>query len=367
MALILTFLGKGGTGRTTIAIAAAKQLAQQGQRVLLAVQETGPSVGLILGMNLSADPQEIAAYLQVVQLYTATLLERSWDELKKLESQYLRTPFFKSVYGQELGILPGMDTALGLNAIREYEASGRYDVIIYDGLNDQTTLRMLGMPDILGWYLRRFREAFEKSDLSSLIMPFVQPFLSAVLNVGASSATQPTDQAKNILQQGQAAIADPTRAAAYLVTTADPLAIARSKYLWGSAQQVGLTVGGILFNQGVAMTISPEFSLSQEFVPLPISTVPQRQGNDWQPLMTAMPDFQQAVQAPRPITVNVTDRTVTLFLPEFDKKQVKLIQSGPEITIEAGDQRRNLFLPPELSGRSATGAKFQGSYLIISL
>ncbi|NEO51372.1 MAG: ArsA family ATPase, partial [Moorea sp. SIO4G2] len=38
MARILTFLGKGGTGRTTVAIAAAKQLSSLGQRVLLVGQ-----------------------------------------------------------------------------------------------------------------------------------------------------------------------------------------------------------------------------------------------------------------------------------------------------------------------------------------
>ncbi len=36
MALILTFLGKNGTGRSKIAIAAAQFLANQGKRVLLA-------------------------------------------------------------------------------------------------------------------------------------------------------------------------------------------------------------------------------------------------------------------------------------------------------------------------------------------
>ncbi|WLT38743.1 AAA family ATPase [Synechocystis sp. B12] len=39
MALVLTFLGKGGVGRTTVAIAAAKKLAQAGQRVLVLGQD----------------------------------------------------------------------------------------------------------------------------------------------------------------------------------------------------------------------------------------------------------------------------------------------------------------------------------------
>ncbi|HSF74622.1 MAG TPA: ArsA-related P-loop ATPase, partial [Microcoleus sp.] len=41
MALILTFLGKGGTGRSTIAIATAKKYAAQGKRVLLLGQDPG--------------------------------------------------------------------------------------------------------------------------------------------------------------------------------------------------------------------------------------------------------------------------------------------------------------------------------------
>jgi arsenite-transporting ATPase len=82
--------------------------------------------------------------------------------------------------------------------------------------------------------------------------------------------------------------------------------------------------------------------------------------------MDALPDFKQASLAPRPITIDIPAREVRLFLPGFDKKQVKLTQSGPEVTIDAGDQRRNILLPPALSGQSVKGAKFQNSYLTLS-
>lgn len=364
MALILTFLGKGGTGRTTIAIAAAKQFAAQGKRVLLAGQDPGPAFGLLVGAPVSADPQEIAPNVDAVQLQSAVLLERAWDELKKQEAQYLRTPFFKAVYGQELGVLPGMDTALALNAIREQDASGKYDVIIYDGNGDQATLRMLGMPEIMSWYIRRFRQVFMESDLAKAISPFLQPLSAAVLNVSWSGDifSQPAaNQATNLMEQGKAAVADPNRVAAYLVTTDDASAIATAKYLWGSAQQVGLTVGGVLLNQSaVADAIQSEFS------PLSVSSIPTSSGNDWQALMQSLPDLTQAAKAPKPVTVNIAENKVYLFLPGFDKKQVKLTQYGPDVTVEAGDQRRNVFLPPELKGRQVTGAKFQDNYLIIS-
>ncbi len=365
MAFILTFLGKGGTGRTTIAIAAAKKLAQQGKRVLLLGQDSSPAFGVALGATLSLDPQEISPNLHAVQLQTATLLERSWEEVKKLEAQYLRTPFFKEVFGQELGVLPGMDTALALNAIREYDGSGKYDAIVYDGSGDQSTLRMLGLPETISWYIRRFRKLFVESDLGRTLSPAIQLAASTVLTnvsfVGDNFA-QPTGQVNDLLEQGKQAVNNPQRMAAYLVTTDDPAAIATAQYLWGSAQQIGLTVGGVILNR--ASGTNGELAA---FDPLLVTTIPIQSINDWQPLIDGLPNFQdQATQAPRPIAVNVSERKVSLFLPGFDKKQVKLTQSGPEITIEAGDQRRNVDLPLQLRGQPVKGAKFQDGYLIIS-
>ncbi|PPS40931.1 ArsA family ATPase [Chroococcidiopsis sp. TS-821] len=366
MALILTFLGKSGSDRQKIAIAAAKKFATEGKRVLLAGRDTGPGLSLLLNTSISSAPQQVSPNLEAVQLKTSGLLERSWEEVKKLEAQYLRTPILKDVYGQELPVLPGMDSALELNALREYDASGKYDVIIYDSSGDSTTLRMLGMAESLSWYVRRFRQLFANSDLGKAIAesPFIQPLISSFFNVNwtADNFAQPTNQINNILDQGKAALADPKRVAAFLVTTNDPLDIASVRYLWGSAQQIGLIVGGVILHSADTTLAS----LSNEFDPLPVTVVTGSTFDDEQ-LMNALPNFvQQAQQAPKPIEIDVATGQVRLFLPGFDKKQVKLTQSGPEVTVEAGDQRRNIFLPPGLSGKQIAGAKFQNNYLTIS-
>ncbi|MGB3495030.1 MAG: ArsA family ATPase [Elainellaceae cyanobacterium] len=363
MAFILTFLGKGGTGRTTLALAAAHKFARAGQRVLLMSQDAGPALEILVGQPIEGDAQAIAPNLYVTHLRSARLLEESWDEVKKQEAQYLKTPFFKEVYGQELGVLPGMDPALALNAIREQDASGQYDVILYDGDGYQSTLRMFGMPEILSWYTRRFQKVFAESDLWRNLSPFAQPIASSILNVdwsGDLMSSQPANQAKSILEQGKEAIANPQRVMAYLVTTERPDAIATARYLWGASQQVGLSVGGVLVNQ--ASDIS---STSESFAPIHATAVPHHTGQDWAALAETLPDFQQTVP-PAPITLDLQARQVRLFLPGFTKQQVKLTQYGPEVTIEAGDQRRNIFLPAELRGRAVTGAKFQDSYLIIT-
>ncbi|MBD2260153.1 ArsA family ATPase [Pseudanabaena sp. FACHB-2040] len=367
MALILTFLGSEGTDRTIAAIASAKRLAAEGKRVLLAFQDPGPAPSLLLGQPLSADPASAGENLQAVQFLTATLLERSWDEVKTLEAQYLRTPLLKSVYSQELGVLPGMDSALALNSLRQLDSSGQYDAIVYDGNGDLTTLRMLGMPEVLDWYVRRFRDVFQQSDLGRALGPFIPPVAATVLAVDWSGniLDRPTGEMRSILEEGKAAINDPYRFMALLVSKPEETAIATSRYLWGSAQQVGLTVGGVLM-----MAENPA-AYEASFAPLSVYGLPSLSGSvpnqDWQPLIAALPDPQAlAKAAPRSVTIDAAAGTVSLFLPSFDKSQVKLIQSGPEVTIEAGDQRRNLLLPPALTGRPVKGAKFQDQYLVLT-
>ncbi|WP_404789040.1 ArsA family ATPase [Altericista sp. CCNU0014] len=366
MSFILTFLGKGGTGRTTAAIAAAKALSSQGQRVLLLGHEAELGLPLMLeATGLTTEPKEISPKLSVAILSASVLLEQSWAQVKQLETQYLRTPFFKNVFGQELGVLPGLDSALALYSLKNFDSSGLYDVIIYDGYSSAATLRMFGMPEVLSWYLRRFRQVFAESDLGKAVSPFLQPVAAAVLNNAdwtSGNFSQPFGMADDELSQGQRAIADPSRVAAYLITTEDPLAIKTAEYLWGSAQQANLTVGGVLVDRSAVLG-----SVEEHFKPLPVHSLPNRTDESWQPLTQHLPNFQQeALKAPKPMAVDVAQRQVKLFLPGFAKSQVQLTQYGPELTIAAGDQRRNLFLPQELKGQKVTGAKFQDGYLIIS-
>lgn len=366
MAFILTFLGKGGIGCTTTAIASAKKYARLGKKVLLVVQDSTPSFPLQIGVEVKSTITEISPNLDAIQLQSSQLLENSWEELKKLEAKYLRSPILNNIFAQELALLPGMDDALTLNYLREQDQSGKYDVIIYDGKSSLNVVRMFGIPETLSWYIRRMRNLLENSDIVKTLSPFVQPVTSAVLNVSWSAdnfAEQPSNEANQILDQGKNAVNDPSRVSAFLITNSTPESITTARYWWGSAQQIGLTVGGVLLNQ---REITPEIETA--FNLLTINSIPNINSDNLEELSTALPDFQkQAIKAPKPLIIDTNNREVRIFLPGFDKKQVKLSQSGPEITISAGDQRRNIFLPPPLKGQSVKGAKFQDAYLIVSL
>jgi arsenite-transporting ATPase len=316
-------------------------------------------------MEPSFTPQLLEPNFSAVQVSATAALESGWEEVKALEAKYLRSPTLKNVYGQELGILPGMDAAVALKEIWDYDKSNQYDVIIYDGDGDLNTLRLLGTPEILSWYIRRFRDVFRESDFGRAISPFVQPVTAAILNVSWTMDTfgdEPTNEANQLLDQGKATIGNPNRFAAYLVTDETPAAIAKAKYLWGSAQQVNVTIGGVLVNRSENTT-----DVAAQFDPLTVTSLPNVTPGEWQSLSQSLPDLKQAIAAPKPLVIDTASRQVKVFLPTFDKKQVKLTQYGTEITIEAGDQRRNILLPPPLKGAPVKGAKFQDQYLIISL
>ncbi|MEL6814728.1 MAG: ArsA family ATPase [Cyanobacteria bacterium J06598_3] len=371
MTLILTFLGKGGTGRTTVAIAAAQKLAAAGKRVLFISQEPGPAVSTLLGADIGVTASAISSggqSFQAVQLQTTALLDDNWEKLKAFEAQYLRDPFFKAVYGQELSVIPGMDDFLALNAIREYTESTQYDVIVHDGPGNQSSLRLWGAIGGVDWYFRRFKKVFQDSQFYRSISPFIAPITGAVLSSGMSGDiwSQPeTQSVEGMVAKGKALVRDPMQLRAYIVSTDDEIAVAQGKYLWSAAQQIGLTVAGALINSPTAPADTAH--ATEAFSPLPITALPQGEGSGkWQALAAALPPLTEPVSVPGAMTVDTASSTVKLFLPGFDKTQVKLTQYGPEVTVEAGDQRHNLSLPPGLNGRAVTGAKFQDGYLIIS-
>ncbi len=380
MTLILTFLGKGGTGRSTVAIAAAHKLSAEGKRVLLLSQNAGPALSMLLGADVSPTPSPVNAggqTFQAVQLQTTALLDTNWEQLKSFEAQYLRDPFFKAVYGQELSVIPGMDDFLALNAIREYTESNQYDVIVHDGPGDQSSLRLWGAIGGIDWYFRRFKKVFQDSQFYRSISPFIAPVTGAVLSSSLSGDiwNQPeTQSVEGMVAKGKALVRDPMQLRAYVVTTEDDIAVAQGKYLWSAAQQIGLTIAGtfVTSHQGETPTESAATSAEASpaeaaFSPLPVTPLPYGSGDSrWQTLAAALPELTEPVSVPSSMAVDIASSSVKLFLPGFDKTQVKLTQYGPEVTVEAGDQRHNLSLPPELNGRSVTGAKFLEGYLIIS-
>ncbi len=366
MSRIITFLGAASSEQTTMAIATAKWFAQQQQKVLFVTHAPNPVAESLLETPLTAHPQTVIPGFDAVQLQSTVLLEEAWDKLKHLIAPYLPSSFSEQIYASELMILPGVDSLLAFNALREYYASGQYAAVIYQGQSDLDTLRMIGIPESLDWYFRRFHQMFDSLDISKIADSLGGPISSAILtaNIDSQKIRQGLDQLRDWIAQGLAVVNNPARLTAYLLTQDDPAAIAQARWLWGSAQQVNLRVSGVLACQSVSH--SPLTDLEQAFAPLAIDPIPPLKHHDWQPLLDALPNFNHLPTVPQPLAIDLPQQQVHVFLPGFTRQQVKLSQLGAALTVEAGNQRRNIALPLELSGKPLTGGKFEEPYLVIS-
>lgn len=365
MTRIITFLGQVGNGNRVLAVAAAKWFAQRGQRVLLVTHPPDPGIASLLQTSLQTEPQLLTENLSVVRLQSTTLLEQGWGQLKPLLNQYLPSEMLEGIYPGELIILPGFDSLLAFNALRDYFVKNEYDVILYDGQSDLGTLRLLGLPEALDWYFRRFRQAMENLDIAKIAASLGGPIASALLsaNIDSDKVQQGLEQVKTWIAQGVTVVSDARQLTAYLVTGADAAAIAQSRWLWGSAQQVNLGVSGVLvYPQGdVGLD-----NLQQNFAPLGVHGIPPLQDLNWQPLLEALPDLDAIPAVPPPLQFDREQRQILVFLPGFQRHQVKLTQYGSDLTVEAGDQRRNISLPEDLKGQQVKAGKFEEPYLIIA-
>ena len=59
------------------------------------------------------------------------------------------------VEAEELTVLPGAEEVLALLEVRDQVRSGRWDLVVVDCAPTAETLRLLALPEALGWYMDR--------------------------------------------------------------------------------------------------------------------------------------------------------------------------------------------------------------------
>ncbi|NOY08637.1 MAG: ArsA family ATPase [Spirochaetes bacterium] len=150
------FTGKGGTGKSTMASAAAWQLALMGKRVLAVSFDPAHNLGDIFGLKLSHKKKRFdkELYLMEVNLEKASAkyIKENINLLEGIYS-YLK-PFNMDRYFQILKYSPGIEEYASLTAMEELlrVEKENFDYIIIDTPPTGLTLRILALPVVtLSW------------------------------------------------------------------------------------------------------------------------------------------------------------------------------------------------------------------------
>ncbi len=152
---ILLFTGKGGVGKSTLAAATACASAAAGHRTLVLSTDAAHSLADALDVPATSEPTEAAPDLWVQHVDAQQRFERSWADIQGYLLSVLDVAGVDPVAAEELTVIPGAEEVLALLEVRAQARSGEWDVLVVDCAPTAETLRLLALPEALGWYMTR--------------------------------------------------------------------------------------------------------------------------------------------------------------------------------------------------------------------
>ncbi|KAG9450114.1 hypothetical protein H6P81_010079 [Aristolochia fimbriata] len=390
---LVTFLGKGGSGKTTAAVLAAQYYAKAGLNTCIVLHSQDLTAEVLMGCTIGTSPTICCDNLSAVRLETSKMLLEPLDRLKRADKHLnLTQGVLQGVVGEELGVLPGMDSIFSVLEIEKllgyirgsYKQKNNphkeFDVIVYDGISNEDTLRMMAVCRGARLYLKYLRNMAEKTDIGRLTAPSVIKLIDESLrrNGGSSdrSSTELWSAAEQALENASAAFSETSRFGCYLVMDLKSrISVNSALRYWGCVIQAGAQVSGAFGFKAQTCDVSEE-AAKEIFSPLPFALVPYLPAEcsvDWDATLKVLNKDAQDLFCGgnnniQSVNFDRANKSVTLFMPGFNKTDIKLYQyrGGSELLVEAGDQRRVIRLPLGVQGKVG-GAKFIDRKLIITL
>ena len=245
-----------------MACATAVAAAGAGQRVLVVSTDQAHSLGDVLGVPVPASGEGAVVrvltdldtgngdggggLLDALALDTLALLELRWLEVVgALERQFLESDL-NTIAPQELSGVPGVQEVLGLHAVGELAASGRWDRIVVDCASTADALRMLTLPATIGLYIERAWPRHRR--LSGLAEDTRSAPLVGLLERVSASA-----------EELGGLLTDSERVSAHLVLTPERVVAAEAVRTLGALALMGVRVEELIVNQVLTEDESYEY------------------------------------------------------------------------------------------------------------
>lgn len=387
MRLIL-MTGKGGVGKTSVAAATGLRCAELGYKTLVLSTDPAHSLADSFDMELGHDPRLVRPNLWGAELDALVELEANWGAVKRYITEVLQARGLDGVQAQELAILPGMDEIFGLVRMKRHYDEGTFDVLIIDSAPTGTALRLLSLPEVSGWYMRRFYKPLQ--GISAALRPFVEPIFKPIAGFSLPNnevMSAPYEFYEQI-EALEKVLTDNTQTSVRLVTNPEKMVIKESLRAHAYLSLYNVATDLVVANRIIPDSVSDPFfkrwkenqhqykqEIHENFRPLPVKEVPLY--SEEMCGLEALDRLKETLYAEEdPTQVYYKETTVRvvqdknqysleLYLPGIPKDQIQLSKTGDELNIRIGNHRRNLVLPQALAALQPSGAKMDEDYLKI--
>ena len=377
--------GTGGVGKTTISAVTALACAAGGARTLLLSTDPAHSVADVLAVTVHGDPTPVPGVprLWAAQVDTRGRFEQSWSHIRGYLVGVLAARGMAEVQAEELTVLPGAEEIVALLELRRLAESGQFDVIVVDCAPTGETLRLLALPETIGFYAQRLLGAPQR------VLRTIAASLTGSPG-GAPDATVRDAEGELLteLMAARALLADPGVTGVRLVLTPERIVVAEARRLFTALSLHGFRVEAVAVNRVLPKGVGGEFlrrqregqrealtQVRESFAGLPVRHVPQ---SPVEPIgvqllsemgrqMFAGVDPLAGGAAPIGIEVGGADGwyQLSLPLPLAQRGDIALSRSGSDLVLTVGDVRRRIALPSVLQRCTTEGARFDNGRLII--
>jgi len=381
--------GKGGVGKTSVAAATGLKCAQMGHKTLVLSTDPAHSLADSFDMELGHEPKAIRENLWGAELDALMELEGNWGAVKRYITEVLQARGLDGVQAEELAILPGMDEIFGLVRMKRHYDEGDFDVLIIDSAPTGTALRLLSLPEVSGWYMRRFYKPFQS--MSAALRPLFEPIFKPIAGFSLPS-NEVMDAPYEFYQQIEAlekVLTDNAQTSVRLVTNPEKMVIKESLRAHAYLSLYNVSTDLVIANRIIPEEVEDPFfqkwkanqniykkEIYDNFHPLPVKEVPlySEEMCGLQALERLRDTLYDTDEDPSKVyyqenTIRVVQEnnnySLELYLPGIPKQQIKLNKTGDELNVRIGNHRRNLVLPQALAALNPSGAKMEEDYLKI--
>jgi arsenite/tail-anchored protein-transporting ATPase len=379
---ILLFTGKGGVGKTTVAAATAVRAAASGLRTIVCSTDPAHSLADAYGVPLGDQPAAVTDHLVAQQLDARLRFEDAWDDVRSYMVDVLDWAGAATVAAEELAVVPGLEELFALADIKQHAHSSAYDLVVVDCAPTAETIRLLSLPDILGWYMDRMFETQRR--VTKLARPVLQrvstiPIAGDAVFTAIRRFYDRLDGVRELLTDGDIT-------SARLVVNPERVVVAEARRTYTYLSMFGYHVDAVIANRVLPAALDHPWlatwqatharhldEIVEAFGPVPVLTAELAEqevvGTDQ---LAAFAERLYGSQPPadrlsrvEPLRVDAVGDALVLsvHLPFTERNDVMLGRTDQELLLTVGPHRRSLVLPDSLVRREVGGARFAGDRL----
>ena len=211
----------------------------------VAVPPTGVGEPVRVFAELETTTEAGGGFLDALALDTLALLEARWNDVVDTVDRRFPNSELSTIAPEELSALPGIQEVLGLYAVGELAATGRWDRIVVDCASTADALRMLTLPSTFGLYVERAWPRHRR--------------LSVADDTRSAAIVELLERISASVDRLSALLTDGDLVSAHLVLTPERVVAAEATRTLGSLALMGVRVAELIVNQVLVQDESYEY------------------------------------------------------------------------------------------------------------